>query len=52
MTITAQRLLAELGKRAWSGFNADDMEFDNEDSLQAQTAKYILKKSLFLMLLG
>jgi hypothetical protein len=37
MTITAQRLLTELGKRAWSGFNADDMEFDNEDSLQAQT---------------
>lgn len=36
MAITAQRLLTELGRRAWSGFNADDMVFDNEDSLQAQ----------------
>lgn len=35
--ITAQRLLTELGRRAWSGFNADDMVFDSEDSLQAQT---------------
>lgn len=37
MTVTAQRLLTELGRRAWSGFNADDMNFDSEDSLQAQT---------------
>ncbi|MCM1003571.1 MAG: hypothetical protein NC408_04445 [Candidatus Gastranaerophilales bacterium] len=37
MTVTAQRLLTELGRRAWSGFNADDMDFDSEDSLQAQT---------------
>lgn len=36
MAITAQRLLTELGRRAWSGFNSDDMVFDNEDSLQAQ----------------
>lgn len=25
MPITAQRILTELGRRAWSGFNADDM---------------------------
>lgn len=37
MPITAQRILTELGHRAWSGFNADDMVFDNEDSLQART---------------
>lgn len=37
MTITAQRLLTELGRRAWSGFNADDMVYESEDSLQAQT---------------
>lgn len=36
MAITAQRLLTELGRRAWSGFNADDMVFESEDSLQAQ----------------
>lgn len=36
MAITAQRLLTELGRRAWSGFNADDMIFESEDSLQAQ----------------
>ena len=34
--ITAQDILTELGNRAWSGFNKDDMEFDKEDSLQAQ----------------
>ena len=37
MTITAQRLLTELGRRAWSGFNADDMLFSSEDSLQCQS---------------
>ena len=37
MAVTAQRLLDELGRRAWSGFNADDMEFSSEDSLQAKT---------------
>lgn len=37
MSITAQRLLTELGSSAWSGFNADDMIFDSEDSLQART---------------
>lgn len=36
MVITAQRLLTELGRRAWSGFNADDMIFESEYSLQAQ----------------
>lgn len=37
MTITAQRILTELGTRAWSGFNADDMQWDNVDSQQAKT---------------
>lgn len=37
MTITAQRLLTELGNRAWSGFNADDMQWDNTESTQAKT---------------
>lgn len=37
MPITAQRLLTELGNRAWSGFNADDMVFASEDSKQART---------------
>lgn len=37
MTITAQRILTELGNRAWSGFNADDMQWDNVDSQQAKT---------------
>lgn len=36
MTVTAQRILTELGRRAWSGFNADDMIFSSEDSLQAR----------------
>lgn len=36
MTITAERLLTELGRRAWSGFNADDMDFASEDSTQAK----------------
>lgn len=35
--ITAQRLLTELGASAWSGFNADDMVYTSEDSLQART---------------
>ena len=35
MAITAQRLLTELGNRAWSGFNADDMIWGNEDARQA-----------------
>jgi len=33
--ITVQRLLEELGNKAWSGFNKDDMIYSNED---AQTA--------------
>lgn len=37
MTITAQDILTELGHSAWSGFNADDMVWDNEDSIQART---------------
>lgn len=37
MTITAQMLLTKLGNRAWSGFNKDDMIWDNdEDSAQAK----------------
>lgn len=36
MSVTAQRLLTELGRRAWSGFNADDMVFSSEDSQQAK----------------
>lgn len=35
--ITAQRILTELGNKAWSGFNADDMIFKSEDSIQART---------------
>ncbi len=35
MAITAQKLLTELGHRAWSGFNADDMVFGNDDANQA-----------------
>ena len=37
MTITAQRILTELGNKAWSGFNADDMIFGSEDAKIAQT---------------
>lgn len=36
MTITVQDLLTTLGNRAWSGFNKDDMVFNNEDSDQAK----------------
>lgn len=35
MAITVQELLTELGHRAWSGFNADDMVFSNDDANQA-----------------
>lgn len=37
MTISGQDILTELGHSAWSGFNADDMVWDNEDSWQART---------------
>jgi hypothetical protein len=37
MTITAQRILTELGNKAWSGFNKDDMVWEVEDSEQART---------------
>lgn len=37
MTITAQRILTELGNCAWSGFNADDMIFSSDDAMQAKT---------------
>jgi hypothetical protein len=37
MTVTAQRILDELGRRNWSGFSADDMIFTSEDSLTART---------------
>ena len=37
MTITAQRILDELGTSAWSGFSADDMVYTSTDSKQALT---------------
>lgn len=36
MTVTAQRLLTELGHRAWSGFNEDDMIFNSDEANQAK----------------
>jgi hypothetical protein len=36
MAITGQRLLTELGNRAWSGVNKDDMIWGNEEALTAQ----------------
>ena len=36
MTISCQRILDEMGRRAWSGFNKDDMIFGNEDAQTAQ----------------
>lgn len=35
--ITAQMLLTELGNKAWSGFNKDDMVWTSDDSDQAKT---------------
>lgn len=35
--ITVQRLLEELGNKAWSGFNKDDMTYSNEDAQTAVT---------------
>ncbi len=35
--ITVQRLLEELGNKAWSGFNKDDMIYSNEDAKTAIT---------------
>lgn len=50
MKITVQRLLDELGNRAWSGFNKDDMIFGNEE---AQTALAELNAAhRYLMALG
>jgi len=37
MTITAQRLLTELGKRSWSGFLPEDMVFGSDSSDIAKT---------------
>jgi hypothetical protein len=37
MTITAQRLLTELGLRKWSGYSVDDLVFGQDEALQAQT---------------
>ena len=34
--ITGQRLLDELGRKAWSGFNEDDMVWESDDSLTAK----------------
>ena len=36
MAITAQRLLTELGNRAWSGFNKDDMIWTSDEADQAK----------------
>lgn len=37
MAITGQRLLTELGHKAWSGFNADDMTWADDESVIART---------------
>lgn len=34
--ITGQRILDELGRKAWSGFNEDDMVWSSDDSLTAK----------------
>lgn len=53
MTITAQMLLTELGNRAWSGFNKDDMVWENDDdSAQAKAElnsalRYLLNREDF-----
>lgn len=52
MTITAQRLLIELGNKAWSGFNSDDMVWSSDDSLQAKAElnsalRYLINKEDF-----
>lgn len=52
MTITAQRLLTELGNKAWSGFNKDDMVWTSEDSDQAKAElnsalRYLINKEDF-----
>ena len=36
MSINAQKLLTELAKRSWSGFNPEDMNFNSEDSDRAK----------------
>lgn len=35
--VTAQKILTQLGNRAWSGFNKDDMIWGNENAMQAVT---------------
>ena len=51
--ITAQMLLTELGNKAWSGFNKDDMIWDSdEESAQAKTElnsalRYLINKEDF-----
>ena len=52
MTITAQMLLTELGHKAWSGFNLDDMVWESEDSDQAKAElnsalRYLMNKEDF-----
>lgn len=49
MTITGQRFLTELGNKAWSGFNADDMLWDSEDSLTAKTELNCALRYLFAL---
>ena len=41
--ITGQRILDELGRKAWSGFNEDDMVWESDDS---KTAKAELNSAL------
>lgn len=50
--ITVQDILTELGNSAWSGFNKDDMAFEEDNSMQAQTElnralRYLLSLSDF-----
>lgn len=48
MTITAQMLLTELGNRAWSGFNKDDMIWDSDE--ESAQAKAELNSALRLLI--
>lgn len=45
--ITAQDLLDKLGEEAWSGFNADDMDFTSDDS---KVARRLLNRAVRYLL--
>lgn len=49
MAITGQRLLTELGQKAWSGFNLDDMKWSSDDSLTAKTELNSALRYLFAL---